>query len=561
MPSQGPPRAKNQYPIQWIHIDDFSPGCYDAGHISTLSPITSQPLGAGYLPNTYSCASIPGGALAPLPGIRTTVPFSTSGGIPGGAPYSVITGFSVTPVSQGHEVFSIAEADNGTLHYVGAVSYLNESTLAAIAGPTQTVPTQPGIFGSPYPAYTRVGPNLPPQPVLVFPSSPSVAVQHLWVYPNPNAPTVMQALDISGGNVIGQVVTYGNRIICLVGQPYQWPAGGGISVNEDLSYTDPPETTNYGNQLSVMAVEEPWGYGAWGTVSVGELIFIKKRGGAVILNGDINVPSSIIPVPGVQPTGMLVGRAAPTPIGLVYCSENEGAWVWNGGNTSHKISRNIRDNFFDLEKSGNIPSNNYGFNCAHWQKWLCFSNNIIMDTDTNGWWKLYPNSTQTSPLNSVGRDLWWYCAGEVGNKLYCAPLKITNSADPWYSIFDNTLPSTFYQWQSLPIHVTPSADRVIDIRQIVIRASDPLATGPSSSSLNVSILKQDGTVAWQQTNLTGITGNPTPIRLNVGAGAQGLSDITLSIAGLNRAGAGNSAPIIHSIDVGYVVRAGVSVSD
>jgi hypothetical protein len=542
-----------------VHIDDFSPGGYDGSNIASEHPtLSTVPLGAANIDNTFACSSIAGGALGPLPAITSGLPYSSLGGTPGGAAYSVMTGFIVVPGlnnANQYEIVAVFESDNGTTHYVNAYSYVPATnTATGIAGPTQSSPTTGGgVFGAPYPAFTRMGGTNPP-PYLVFPGAVATDGNgvggHLWVYPNPSAPTTFACSDLNAGtpSVTGQMITYGNRVICMAGQTYSWPTGGGVNTNENFNYTDPPESSTFGHQQTLMGVEIPWGYGAWGTISVGELVLIKKYGGAVVLNGDINVPSSIIRMPGIQSTGDFVGRAESTSIGLVYCSQDRGAWVWNGGNTANKISANIDDNFFDLE-TGRIQSNNYGFYCYQWQKWVMFSNNIVYDTTTGGWWQLYPRAG-VNLGNLTGREIFWYSLTVNGNQMAVGPLRLVGT-DNFYSVFDNRVPSSTYQWQSLPIHVVKDADRVLDIRQIVIRASDP--TGSNAATVRA-------TVGFFQATSTETIGTiPTTIRFNVGGAAGQPTDITITLLANNTSP--NSAPIIHSLDIGYTVRASVGVNN
>jgi hypothetical protein len=54
---------------------------------------------------------------------------------------------------------------------------------------------------------------------------------------------------------------------------------------------------------------------------------------------------------------------------------------------------------------------------------------------------------------------------------------------------------------------------------------------------------------------------PKPFRFNVGAGAGGLDDIVIQLNGDNPVGGGDSSPIVHSIDIGYQMRASVAVSN
>jgi hypothetical protein len=554
-------------PGQWLHIDDFSPGCFDPSNTSTESPVTNQPPGAADITGTFACSVVKGGSLGPLPGFTNGLQFSAYGGLQGGSTQAVLVGFIVTPqLNDGnYEIIAIFEMDDGTDHYVVAASYEPGDSVNLISGPTNTSPTTgPGIFGAPYPAFTRAnadgsaGPP-PPGPLLVFPMAISTDSSgpggHLWIYPELDDPTSYTAQDliVADSSITGQLITYGDRIICIVGVDYDWPAGGGINTNENFNYCDPPESTEYGNQQTIFSPEEPWGYGAWGSQSVGELLLVKKYGGAVLLNGDINVPSSVIPLPGVESVGDFVGRAAATPIGLVYCAQNRGAWLWNGGNTSQKISQAIADNFFDLEHNV-IESNNYGFFVEHWQKWIMFSGNVWYDTDSGSWWNIYPKNGTTIG-SMVGRDMFWYCLTRNGNQLLAAPLILRdNSANVW-STLDNTTPSETYQWKSLPIHVTENADRVVDIRSIIVRCSDPADTGAAT----ITVSTPNGSFSSTTVAADNPIGpNPTILRFNVGLGAQGLQDIVVQIYAEN---SGAGAPIIESIDVEYKVRAPEAVAN
>jgi hypothetical protein len=374
------------------------------------------------------------------------------------------------------------------------------------------------------------------------------------VYPSVAAPTTFVADDLITGvaatppsSVTGQVITYASRIICLVGVNYSWPVPGGIGTNENINFTDPPQSAIYLNQENVLAAEEPWGYGAWGTVSVGELFLIKKNGGGLVIYGDINSISSAISMPGVQSVGDIVGKAAAGPMGLVYCSEQRGAWTWNGSNTATKISQQLRDNFYDATTGSGMAGNNYGFDVYHWQDWILFSNNFMFNMDTGGWWPLYP-STGNGNANVTGHTLWWWYEGRFGNQMYAAPLFFTSSARAWYYLFDSEVPAPHWQWQSLPIHVIEHGDRVLDIRQVVLRLSDPSASGNATATVTIGSFT--GTA-------TAIPGTPFGYRFNVGV--QGVQDFTIKITGDNAVS--GSSPILHSIDLGYQVREGVGVSD
>ena len=536
----------------WLHIDDFSPGVYDGTYISDSEAIINAPIGAANAEDTWCCASLPAGGLGPLPALTNvfTYPF----GFPGALTQWNTVGFIINPglANVDDEAIIILEGDDGTSHYVTGWSQVAQTAstnniLNSVSG------TVPGFFGAPYPVWTRMsdgGAGNPP-PRLVFPSAVSTDANgnsgHLYVYPPLDAPTTFTVQDLitPGSSTTGQTIAYGSRILVLAGIEYQWPAGGGVGTNENINFTDPPQSGTYGDQMTILGAEIPWGYGAWGSVSVGELMLIKKYGGGIALYGDIFEPSSVIELPGIQPTGDFVGRAASTQQGLVYCVENMGAWIWNGGNNSQKISTQLRDDFFDTRPTVlQNSSNNYGFCVEHWQDWLLFSNNYMFNPDTGGWWVLYPNA-HNGDSNVVGRTIWWWSPGRFGNQMYAAPLSFTNSDTEWYYRFDNTVPTKHWQWQSLPIHVVPNATRVIDVVQVELRASDP--TGSNTAEVTIQIGFD------VQTTSAPIGVDPTLFRFNYGAGSLGIEDIIVRLNGDN-AGSG-FAPIIHSLDIGYKTRA------
>ena len=556
-----PKQANDDRNLEWVHIDDFSPGVYDNSYISLAEPKLSAPLGAADAIATFCCASLGQGlGLGPLPALTTTGVYPNA--MPGTSTKAFLTGFAVNPGldSGNDELVLIFEADDGTNHYVQAYSDVPAiSSVNQIL--TSTSGTVVGLFGAPYPTWTRMnatGTGNPP-PKLVFPGSVSTDAAgssgHLYIYTPILAPSTfaVQDLIVAHSSVTGQVICYGSRVICLVGVNTSWPAGGGINTNENINFTDPPQSSTYGNQNDIFTAEEPWGYGAWGTMSVGELMLIKKYGGGIILYGDINNPSSVISMPGVQPVGDFVGKAAATSVGLIYCSEKMGAWIWNGGNTSQKISRQLRDTFYDATSGIGILSNNYGFDVATWQNWILFSNNYMYNPDTGSWWVIYP----TAPNGNVavpGQTIWWWEGGRFGNQMYGAPLEFGTTGGltkDWWFLFDNTVPAPHWQWQSLPVHVDANADRVLDVRQIILRGSDPSASTHATLSVYVN-----GTLIGTTPTL-GL--QPLPYRFNVGTGARGLDDIVLKVTGDNSVS--GSSPILHSIDFGYEVRAGVSVSN
>jgi hypothetical protein len=551
--------------LVWVRIDDFTPGAFDNSFISTAEPQLSAPLGACDAIETWCCAAIGKNlGLGPLPALVQTGVYPNA--MPGSSTKAFLTGFAVNPGLNNveDELILIFEADDGVTHYLYGFSDVPQIP-AVNQFLNDTGTPQAGLFGSPYPTWTRMNTTgVNPSPVLVFPAAigDSHGINgHLYVYPNLLAPgtfTVTDLIQPSGGgftSVTGQVVCYGSRVICLVGKSYTWPVAGGINTNENLNFTDPPQTNNYLAQGDTLIDETPWGYGAFGTVSVGELMLLKKHGGGVIIYGDIDAITSAISMPGVQSVGDFVGRAGAGPLGLVYCSEQRGAWTWNGGNTAQKISQQLRDSFYDAFSATTIGSNNYGFYVEHWQDWILFSNNYLFDVDKGGWWQLYPGDGNGSGA-VTGHTFFWYAEGQFGNTMYAAPLQFGTAGGltkNWWYKFDAKTPAPHWQWVSLPIEVITNGDRVMDVRQITCELSDPSNSGNATATVTLNGTSI-GTVPAGEIGL-----HPGPFRFNVGDAGRGIEHIDIQFNGDNAVS--GSSPILHSIDIGYQPRAGVPVSN
>lgn len=542
-------------------------GVFDNTFISTTEPTTPAPIGGADATATFCCASLNTGGLGPLPRI---VARGLPPSFPGGTTSGTLVGFAINPgLGLGNtEAIIMMEFDNGSDHYFEAYSLVVESNSIhnIVNNSGTTIGSE--IGGCAYPEWTRVstqpvegvsGYELP-TPTLAFPNflptDSNAAKGHVYLYPDPTARTSFQCYDMvssSGTGISGQLVCYGNRILIFQAEADSWPVSGGVVTNEDIGYTDPPQGNVYPDQFgtdipneTILSAEDPWGYGAWGSISVGELILIKKFGGGVVMNGDIAAPTSVIPLPGILSTGDIIGRASATSIGLVYCSQNKGAWVWNGGNISQKISPQLADNFFDAQSTGSVVNtSDYGFYVARWQDWLVFSNNYVFMPDTGGWWVLHPNDDQGN-AHVTGQTFFWWSEGRLGQQFYAAPLNLTSSSTYWYQIFDNTSPAAHWQWQSLPIHVVPTADHVLDVRQVTLRLSVPDSTSATTATVTIG--------SWSDTTTAPIGPDPEIFRFNAGQGALGLQDIVINITG-DTPTAGNWSPILHSIDVEFTVRA------
>lgn len=553
----------------WLDVTDFTAGVYDYSSIAASSPNVPAPKGAADAGQTWACIALPAGGLGPLPGVAVEHIWTPTHNT-GAGEENYITGWLVhDELADGTtECFVILEYDNGTNRLWEAFSFIAETGVFTPIVFESNPSSADGIFGSPYPQLTRVAntdpTTTPGLPVIVFPSGgPATASTptdsesgQLWVYPDPTNPTAYGAqqliTSVGGGDfssVSGQVIVHESRILVFAGITYDYPAGGGFETNEQINFTDPPNSNIFGFQQTVIEGEEPFGYGCAGSISAGELFLVKKRGGGVVVTGDL-VDFNATYLPGVQPTGGLYGRGDSGVGGFAYCSWDNGLWIWNGSNTSQKASSQLDDNFFlPPEFLGGMDSNNYGFFCQWIGDKLYTSNNMVFDSRTNGWWRYYPTKAQG------GMDLY-YVNPVKGPSFYAGVLSfddVSGTANPVFMLrFDEDTPTETFQWHSLPIRLTTK--RYVQARSIIVRASSN--DGNTGSQVKISIFNGTTQVGSVTTPSGDITSVPTMIRMPIGGVSAGSTpysseDITFRIEGI---GNGAAAPNVHSVSIGWAKR-------
>jgi hypothetical protein len=571
MPNAPLPKSDDGIGYQWLHIDDFTPGIYDFDVTNTegSNDYIPAPLGSCIPSGTYGCIGLPNGGLAPLPWLSVTPalwPFSVT------TPVWLVgietnTARAFDPLTSAEvdttELIIIAESDNGTTHVFAVNSYIVETaTDNAILFSSSA--TTGKIWGSPYPQWTLLtSESAITFPVLVFPSIVPTDSQgingHMYNYPSLAATTAYGTDDmipLSDSGKTGQLICYDGRVLGLTSPDYNWPPGSGerFFSNEFIEYTDPPGENTYfptGEELAILVPENPFGYGVAGSISAGELFLVKKRGGGVLVLGDIDAPSSVTYLPGVRPTGGFFGKGDSTVLGFVYCSQGAGAWAWNGSNVSTKFSSQLDDNFFDVAVQLGMPSNNYGFFIKKWgpAQIVLFSNSWVFYEATQSWWKL--SGAAGAPI-----PFYHYTDARDQHQIYALPLQITTEAEPFLYTYDSRVQAPLYQWTSTQLfsHITKTSDRVVDIRDIIITASSHWS---NAGTIEVQVISS-GSVVWTGNLELTVGVDPLPYRLN--AAAIGLDNFRIAITAANSIdapGASEGAPTVWSVDIGYRTRAKV----
>lgn len=555
----------------YIRLKDFTPGIYSASMRSLASTAAvPAPLGAAQTTNTYRCIALPQGGLAPLPGNSTVygVPIPDQSNVQNGGRYypTMIRAFgAITPTVAGanpEELFfglgyifknSGAQPLQPRLWVYRLQMWAAASNFPpadSIFGVIATAANTNTLFGQSH-CITRIHPTTytsPGTPIFVFDQNNGTSAEFaalLW--PNPSTPTVNQSFSYSGKQL--NVFAHQGRVVCLVAAQYAHPGVQPVAINEQINFSDPPNSFSDPTSLQdqVFVPENPIGYGAWGSMSVGELFLVKHLGGAVYVTGDIANPT-VTRLPGVVSTGGLISMSASTPIGFMYPTLSSGMYLWNGGNTSQHISKQLDDSFY------NIPSvvGFQGVSCQvePWADWVLVSNNWLYDTITRSWWRL-EDPTQTLPNFGIptGPIFRYYSRSYADNIMYASVDSFVNNVSGSFPIwvYDRTKPAFSFSWQSHPIPVT--TQKTVDVVELIL-----LAQG--QGQVYVTLTDANGNPQQNGPDTFNINSPNQPVRLRLRTYISGYNIVvriqSQAIPEVNAAGTQTfPAPVVYELDLGW----------
>jgi hypothetical protein len=311
--------------------------------------------------------------------------------------------------------------------------------------------------------------------------------------------------------------------------------------------------------------------GSWGSISAGELFIVYVAGGGAVIYGDIALPSSSIKLPGVVGTGTAVGAGVQSSIGLIYVTDSDGAYAWNGGNTSQKISDAIPDD--QLYRNINAYSDPFpgggvtlGVPTAHndaWGNWAMFANNWMFDTENGGWWQVENPAIAQFNVHcpSVGSIDSFYSADGYETttcRLYA---------------WNRLAPSWTWTWVSSPIAAQPGALVSLEYIEICATNTAPnpvtiVATPAIPSAQPINPVSSPLPAPVSLINQT----QPQPVTFTIppyavawrGAQRVGWSahNLCVQLIANNSAGSppiGGPAPTLHELTLGYTVTRGTNV--
>jgi hypothetical protein len=455
--------------VQTIKIDDFSFGIINGTHVGkTYSP--SQPLGsASYAVRCYCREGL---GLRAFPTYTNTTfgrTFQPAAGYANGfltiAGMRVIGNYSNNLGPHDNVVISWSAQEQGLAGQVSNFLIDVSGNNFFQTGPVNTV------FTTPWPSMARAfyNPN-PATPVMgCVTVDPIPPFGDLVIVPNTsgagNFSLVVQTLVIPK-------LAYVNGRTVLMG----WTSSSSVGLGTpDAFYSSDVNNTTNITGPEFFFPEYGTSVGAWGSISTGEFFIVFQGGGGVLILSDIQDPSEAIILPGIPGTGAGIGPAVPTQNGLIYVTDYDGAWIWDGGNSAVKISSQVQDTAL-VRNTSWFPSqvaDLVGSCTVHsdiWINWVFFANNYVYDTLTESWWQCEDPAVNSFEVFAGGSYSGEFFYSSIGTQTTTTTGLCAVPVVKW----DHATPSPTYTWISNPISPTPGA--LASLQTVEVCASNQTAT-------------------------------------------------------------------------------------
>ncbi len=284
---------------------------------------------------------------------------------------------------------------------------------------------------------------------------------------------------------------------------------GIVDMQEWLFYTDENNYTGGSTANNITLVNEnPYGYGSWCSVNASMLLLVKKRGGAVLVRGDINNPQ-VIRLPGIESTGLASNIGVLLNDGTYLYGSERGVFAWSGGDTAQHLSPQLDGHFWKavtpvsptagysvvdqlnnplfFETLGNYSPAPIGSFAMCGQRLVFAPNNFCYDLHGKGWWR------HTDPAAGI---IYGWHDSSVKDRVLAAPYIVGDSVIGTEAIawFDPNLGQSAYQWTSQPLR---------------------LSTGRRTNPRDLSVvLRGHGVVTFQLVGINGAVSNTFTCTIN-----------------------------------------------
>jgi hypothetical protein len=347
-------------------------------------------------------------------------------------------------------------------------------------------------------------------------------------------------------SVFGSVATTGRDVIFYTG----------VNDPQKLFATSRPFRTEFGS-------ENTTGIGVIASISSDRLLIVKHGGGGYLVTGDLNNPT-ITKLPFIESTYNVCSYPAMTPMGLIYGTRN-GVFVWAGGESTEKVSNQIEGHFWDVTKvnGSDTGSTKYGQNSgrfAWWHPWVMVPNNYMLDSRTQGWWRLDEVIASTDTTNNPNRyydaPFSTYVVNPANGNLHAFPRLVTTAYPVIDWVFDPTVLAASYSWKSQPLVETRSRKR--SFQELVLNVSG-YAGDACTVAVTLTGYDEAGAALTPVTETFTFTGqgNPAIIKQNLKANFVAMN-VQIKMVATNSTG--RAAPKIHGLNIGTSDRMQVKVT-
>lgn len=288
--------------------------------------------------------------------------------------------------------------------------------------------------------------------------------------------------------------------------------------------------------------ENTAGIGLMASMSADEMLVLKHTGGGYLLRGSFASPS-VVKLPFMESTYGVVSSPALTPLGLIYGTRN-GVFAWSGGETAQHVSPQL-DGFFwnhlptDVVTAG-VKYDGHRARFGFWHPWVMAPNGFMLDTRSNGWWRLDdPDTHEAYNVYQVSEN----------NRLYAFPWRQNDIRSTVWNQAEPDVLASSWSWKSQPLVET--REQTFKLRDLTVLAT---ATDPGSSiTVTISGFNQSGavvTIPSVTVALSDIRDRPQLVMKDLVTTAESLTYMQVKLVGANSSN--GSAPKLHSISFGVL---------
>lgn len=547
----GGQRGRGVEDLEWFTIDNFAPGIVQKLNTFSLTGASPAPLGAARLENTYRCVALAGGGLGPLPkrfydysrtalgdaATRTVTGFYCSG--PLAANFNPMLVLDETDATIRTEAFFLGFGYESGGNHIERLDSLDAwlSSASILNLYTHTNATLTGVYGPWYIDSFRdaagAGAGSVGHPGIVASWQRPMATSSFstgLLYPDflvAGSPYVGSAI---GGGLLcthQSRVTVAQRDGGVIGPGWGTGATGKYHEAETIYFSDPMEGSSALGELINVGPENPSSYGVLASLSASDLLGVKHRGGAYLIQGDLGFPT-VRHLPGVTSTGGTECNGAGTRLGFVYGVNNGGVYVWAGADESTPLAPQLEDNFWIPPGSSTLRR--YKGRFHQWKDYILAPNNWLFDMTTQGWWRLEDTSVY---------EYGQFMPSMFNNVLFGARTTFSDASPVCISGWHPKEAASSYSWQSQTIPLTYS--RRITLREVHLIAQ---GVGTIVVTLSGSATTNDITVTF--TLPAEAATHPVLLRKRLAWEGE-----YISVRFVSAHTSTGAAPVIHSFRGGY----------